>query len=68
MKAVSYFPGFKYPSSAIIKYIHVFEDFTIMLENGEFIKFTPSDEQAFLTWLDDNKVCDIRKEADWVLK
>ncbi len=68
MKAVSYFPGFKYPSSALIKYINVIRDFTIMLENGEFIKFTPNDEQAFLNWLDENNISNIRKEAGWILE
>lgn len=68
MKAVSYFPGFKYPSSTLIKYINVIRDFTIMLENGEFIKFTPNDEQAFLDWLDVNNISNIRKEAGWILE
>jgi len=66
MTAASYFPGFKYSSSELLKYIAVIKDFTIMLKDGEFIKFIPEDETAFLNWLNENGVQDIRKEAGWI--
>ncbi len=66
MKTASYFPGFEYPASELLKYISIFKDFSLMLKSGEFIKFTPSNDNLFKQWLDDNDIQNIRKEEGWI--
>jgi hypothetical protein len=66
MTAVRHFPGFEYPSYQILKYISLLNNFTIMLNSGEIVKFTPSNELAFLNWLTENGIPSIRNEEGWV--
>jgi len=68
MDAATNFPNFKYSASEVFKYICIFKDFTLMLNNGDIVKFTPDNEYTFKAWLDDNGVQNIRKESDWVVK
>jgi len=68
MEAATHFPNFEYPASEVFKYIHFLKDFTLMLNYGDIVKFTPDDEDAFKKWLDDNGVQNIREEKDWVVK
>lgn len=68
MVAVTHFPNFEYPASEVFKYLHILQDFTLMLNDGNIVKFTPDDEDAFKKWLDDNVVQNIREEKDWVVK
>lgn len=68
MKAASYFPGFEYPASELLKYITVVKDFSLMLKSGEIIKFTPIDDLFFERWLNDNNVQNIRKEEGWIIE
>ena len=39
-----------------------------MLNDGDIVKFTPYDEDAFKKWLDDNGVQNTREESNWVMK
>ncbi len=68
MALAIYFPNFEYSVTEIFKYINILKDFTIMLNDGNIVKFTPDDEDAFKKWLDDNGVQNIREEKDWVVK
>ncbi|MGV6946430.1 hypothetical protein [Sphingobacterium sp. CZ-2] len=68
MEAATYFPNFEYPASEVSKYICILKDFTLMLNNGDIVKFTPDNEHAFKAWLDNNGVENIRKENNWVVK
>lgn len=66
MEAASYFPGFEYSASELIKYITVVRDFSLILKSGEIIKFTPHDDVSFEQWLNENNVQNIRKEEGWI--
>ncbi|QNL52218.1 hypothetical protein H8S90_11955 [Olivibacter sp. SDN3] len=68
MEAVIYFPNFEYPASEVSMYICILKDFTLMLKNGDIVKFTPDNEDTFKAWLDDNGIKNIRNESDWVVK
>jgi len=68
MVAAARFPDFEYSVTEVFKYINILKDFTLMLHNGDIVKFTPDDECVFKAWLDDNGVLNIRKESDWVMK
>ncbi|MBP6139920.1 MAG: hypothetical protein KA434_01710 [Bacteroides sp.] len=68
MAAATYYPNFEYPASDIFKYIVILKDFTLMLHNGDIVKFTPDNEDTFKKWLGDNGVQNIREEKDWVVK
>lgn len=68
MTAATHFPNFEYSASEIFKYLNVFKDFTLLLNNGNIVKFTSNDEEAFKKWLDGNGVQNIREENNWVVK
>lgn len=68
MEAATYFSNFKYSASEVFKYIHILKDFTLMLNDGDIVKFTPDDECAFKNWLDCNGVQNMREEKDWLVK
>lgn len=68
MAAATHFPNFEYTASEIYKYINILKDFTLMLNDGDIVKFTPDNEGAFKKWLDDNGVQNIREESNWVVK
>ncbi|MCC2598307.1 hypothetical protein [Sphingobacterium sp. FBM7-1] len=68
MAASIYFPNFEYSASEVFKYMYILKDFTLMLNDGDIVKFTPDDEDAFKKWLDDNGVQNIREESNWVVK
>ena len=63
MAEASYFPGFDYPASDLLKFIAAAEFFTIMLKNGEIVHFATADPTEFQDWLLQNNVKDIRKEG-----
>lgn len=64
--ALSHYAGFDYPASKLCKFIAVEDLFTIILHDGDFVKFTASDPDEFKRWLLENNVADIRKEDGWV--
>ncbi len=66
MTAASYFPGFKYPSTALLKFLAVSDFFSIMLKSGEIIHFSTDDEILFRQCMLDNHIEDIRKEG-WIV-
>ena len=68
MATVTHFPNFEYSASEIFKYIYILKDFTLMLNDGDIVKFTPDNEDAFKKWLDDNGIQNIREESNWVVK
>lgn len=68
MVAVTHFPDFEYSVSKVFKYMYILKDFTIMLNDGDIIKFAPDDEDDFKKWLDDNGVQNIREENNWMVK
>ncbi|UCS95222.1 hypothetical protein KZP23_09530 [Echinicola marina] len=65
-KTASYFPGFQYSASELLKYITATKDYTLMLKSGEFVKFTPVDDFLFEQWLLANNIQNIRKEEGWI--
>lgn len=68
MTASFYYPGFDYPATELLKYITVLNDFTIMLKDGDIIKHTPDDDEAFKRWLDCNHIQNIREEQGWAIE
>lgn len=65
MSTVTHFPGFEYSASEVFKYMYILKDFTLMLNDGDIVKFTPDDEDAFKKWLDDIGIQNIREESNW---
>lgn len=68
MTAATHFPNFEYSASEVFSYMYILKDFTLMLNNGDIVKFTPDDVDALKKWLDDKGVQNIREEKDWVVK
>ncbi len=68
MEAARYFPQLDRSASEIFKYINVLNDFTLLLHNGDIIKFNATNETEFCKWLDDNGIENIRKEKGWFLE
>lgn len=61
----SFYPGFEYAAHELDQFIAVLDLFTIILTNGDIIKYTPDNKEHFLEWLLLNKVKDIRKQEGW---
>lgn len=69
MKTTSeHFPGFAYSVKELYQYIAVADLFTIILDNGDIIKFTPNRPEEFEQWLLDNGIGNIRKQPGWVIE
>ncbi|MBZ4188962.1 hypothetical protein [Niabella beijingensis] len=60
MKDPSYFPGFKYPSSELKKFVFASEIFSIMLSSGDVVHFKPDDVVKFRKWLWCHNIEEIR--------
>ncbi|RCH54683.1 hypothetical protein DJ568_12755 [Mucilaginibacter hurinus] len=56
------FPDFDHEADELSKYIAAVGMVTIMLKDGSIIHYTPKNIQAFLKWLADNKVKNIKSE------
>jgi hypothetical protein len=67
MTTASYFPGFDYPSSDLLRFLTASDFFAIILNNGDIVYFSPEDEMLFKKWLIDNNVVDMRKEEGWII-
>lgn len=67
MTSANSYPGFEYPASQLSKFLAASDFFTIMLNNGDIVHFIPKDMAAFLKWLSDNKIQNIRTEEGWVV-
>ncbi|WP_423147858.1 hypothetical protein [Rubrolithibacter danxiaensis] len=67
MTFVSHYPGFEYSIEQLYKFIAVHELFTIMLNDGRIIHFTPNDPDSFRQWLQKHQIQDIRREDGWVI-
>jgi hypothetical protein len=63
MKKVSTYPGFKYTSNQLSKFIRAGELFTIKLINNEIIHHETEEPLLFRQWLLDNCIEDIVKDA-----
>lgn len=63
-----YYPGFLYPASELFQFIVVQDLFSIILDNGDIVKFIPDDRDDFKDWLLIHQVKDIRSEDGWVIK
>ncbi|GAB2971046.1 hypothetical protein GCM10027049_00670 [Mucilaginibacter puniceus] len=53
------YPGFEYNANELCKFLASSDLFTILLKNGEIIHYTPLDKNAFIKWLQENKVTNI---------
>lgn len=62
----SFFPGFAYAAHELDQFIAVLNLFTIILDNGDIIKYEPDNKDQFLEWLHSNDVKDIRKQDGWI--
>lgn len=67
MSASSYYPGFDYPASQILKFLAALDFFTLMLKNGDIVHYTATDIKSFSQWLADNNIPDIRTEDGWII-
>lgn len=54
------YPGFEYDANELCKFLASSDLFTILLKNGEIIHYTPSDKHAFIKWLLENNIQNIR--------
>ena len=54
------FPGFEHCAEALSAFHLSIDSFVMSLKTGEIIRFMPEDTEAFLKWLLDNHVKDIR--------
>lgn len=66
MPIVRNYPGFEYSADQLYKFLAVLDFFTIMLQDGRIIHFTPEDENSFRQWLLLNKIKDMKTEKGWV--
>ncbi|WP_149243045.1 hypothetical protein [Dyadobacter sp. 32] len=64
--ALSNYAGFAYPASKLRKFIAVEDLFTIILHDGDIVKYTAGHPDHFKRWLLENNVADIRNEDGWV--
>ena len=64
--ALSLFHGFDYPASKLCKFIAVGDLFTIILHDGDIVKYSAGDTDEFKRWLVENNVIDIGNEEGWV--
>lgn len=56
----SYFSGFEYHSTEIIKFLQTYSTFTLMLTNGSIIHHQPEHALDFQRWLNHHQIEDIR--------
>lgn len=66
MAVNNHYPGFEYSAADLSKFLAASKFFTIMLNNGRIIHFTPDDEKSFRHWLLLNKIIDMRTEKGWI--
>ena len=64
----AHYPGFPYSASELFQFIVVQDLFSIILNNGDIVKFIPDDIYDFKDWLLTHQVKDIRSEDGWVAK
>ena len=64
----NYYPGFAYPASELFQYIAVQDLFSIILNHGDIVKFTPDNTDDFKDWLLAHHVKDIRSKDGWIIK
>lgn len=67
MEVALHYPGFKYSANDLLKYITILNDFTIMLKDGDIIKYIPDNDTAFKIWLKENNIQNIREEKGWII-
>ena len=60
METASYFPGFEYSASEVVKFKASSDFFTILLKDGEIIHFSPQTYALFKQWLIDNNAKEIK--------
>ena len=61
MSTSNKFPEFDHDASQLSKFIATVDMVTIMLKNGSIIHYSPKDMAAFIKWLLDNNIYDIKK-------
>lgn len=63
-RQLSYYEGFPYHSGQLSAYLNTgFNFFMLSLRSGDIVRHTPADPEAFIAWLKQNKVRDVREEA-----
>jgi len=67
MTSADRYPDFEYAAEQLSKFLAASDFFTIMLESGEIVHFTPKDADAFQSWLEKNGVTNMRKEKGWIV-
>lgn len=59
MLTTSQYPGFDYEIDQISKFLAVLDFFTIMLQDGQIVHFTPPSAGSFRQWLLEHNITDI---------
>lgn len=54
------FPNFAYPAQDISAFHLSLNSFVLSLKTGELVRFAPKDTDAFLLWLKNNRIKDVR--------
>lgn len=63
-RQLSYFEGFPYHSGQLSAYLNTgFNFFMLSLRSGEIVRYTPPDTEAFISWLKENKVRDVKETS-----
>ena len=60
LQKVKLFPGFEHGAEVLSAFHLSIDSFVMSLKSGEIVRFVPEDTAAFLQWLLDNRVKDIR--------
>lgn len=63
MNITNQYPDFEYRANELSKFLTAADMVTIMLKNGSIIHYTPENLPAFLRWLHDNRVQDLKKTS-----
>ena len=60
MKSSNQYPEFEYDADQLSKFIAASDIVTILLKDGRIIHQTPKDLTAFVSWLSNNHIPDIK--------
>lgn len=58
------FPGLKWKAKEIHQFIRIENHFTLILENGDIVKFDTENAEKLLIWLTDHNISNIRSDKE----
>jgi len=64
MNTIATYPEFEYKASELKRYIEAVGLFSILLNNGEIVHYTPGSSTDFRKWLCCNNIINVRDSSD----